>query len=64
MKDIDFEMIMVLIGISFIIAIGIVAFVALIAGISVAQIGILYTWGIVFGLAGVTFGILIFSAKC
>ena len=41
------------------IAIGVVAFIAIIIGLSIIEIGLLYVWGIILGIAGVIFGVLI-----
>lgn len=61
MKDIDMEMVLILAAMSLMAAIGIVALIAVVAGVSVFEIGLLYVWGIIFGFAGVIFGILVLT---
>ena len=59
MRELDMEMVIILAAMSLIAAIGIVAFIAVITGMCILEIGLLYVWGIIFGFAGIIFGVLI-----
>lgn len=61
MNNLDFEMVVILAVMSLVAAIGLVAFIAAMIGISVMKVGLLSVWGIIFGFAGVFFGILILT---
>ena len=53
MRELDMEMVIILAAMSLIAAIGIVAFIAVITGMCILEIGLLYVWGIIFGFAGI-----------